>query len=91
MEKIMFNSFFNLIDTRNMLSVHQSGFRPGDLRVHQLIYIVHDIYNAFDANPGLEVRGVFLDISKVFDRVWHKGLLYKPVPTNYIKHLKYLF
>ena len=45
--------------------------------MHQLISIVHDIYNAFDANPSLEVRGVFLDISKVFDRVWHKGLLYK--------------
>ena len=23
------------------------------------------------------MRGVFLDISKVFDKVWHKGLLYK--------------
>ena len=76
MEKLMFNSIFNFIDTRNMLSVHQSGFRPGDSCVHQLISIVHDIYNAFDANPSLEVRGVFLDISKAFDRVWHK-VLYK--------------
>ena len=59
-----------------MLSVHQSGFRPGDSYVHQLILIVHDIYNAFDANSSLEVRGVFLDISKAFDRVWHK-VLYK--------------
>ena len=31
----------------------------------------------FDTNPSLEVRGVFLDISEAFDRVWHKGLLYK--------------
>ena len=77
MEKLMFNSIFNFIDTRNMLSVHQSGFRPGDSCVHQLISIVHEIYSAFDANPSLEVRGVFLDISKAFDRVWHKGLLYK--------------
>ena len=77
MKKLMFNSIFNFIDTRNMLSVHQSGFRPGDSCVHQLISIVHEIYSAFDANPSLEVRGVFLDISKAFDRVWHKGLLYK--------------
>ena len=52
-----------------MLSVHQSGFRPGDSCVHQLISIVHEIYSAFDANPSLEVRGVFLDISKAFDSV----------------------
>ena len=60
-----------------MLSVHQSGFRPDDSRVRQLISVVHEIYNAFDANPSLEVRDVFLDISKTFDRVWHNGLLYK--------------
>ena len=60
-----------------MLSVHQLGFRPDYSCVHQLISIVHDIYNAFDANSSIEVRGVFLDISKAFDRVWHKGLSYK--------------
>ena len=34
-------------------------------------------YKSFDANPSLETRGVFLDISKTFDKVWHDGLLYK--------------
>ena len=76
LEKLMFNSTFNFTDTRNMLSIHQSGFRPSDACMHQLISIVHDIYNAFDANPGLEVRAFFLDISKTFDLVWYKGLLY---------------
>ena len=77
MERLMFNSIFNFIDTRNMLSVHQSGFRPGDSRLRQFISVVHEIYNAFDANSSLEMRDVFLDIFKAFDRVWHKGLLYK--------------
>ena len=49
----------------------------GDSCVQQLISITHKIYNAFDCNPSLEVRGVFLDISKAFDKVWHKGLIYK--------------
>ena len=62
-EKPMFNSIFSFIDTRNMLSVHQSGFRPGDSSVHQLISIVHEIYNAFDANRSLEMRGVMSLIS----------------------------
>ena len=60
-----------------MLSIHQSGFRPGDSCVHQVISTVHDIYTAFDVNPSLEKRGVFLDILKAFDRVWHKCLIYK--------------
>ena len=67
LEKLTFNSILNFIDTRNVLSVHQAGFRPGNSCVHQLISIVHDIYNAFDVNPSPEVRGVFLDISKALN------------------------
>ena len=32
---------------------------------------------SFDCNPTLETRVVFLDISKAFEKVWHKGLLFK--------------
>ena len=28
-------------------------------------------------DEGLEIRVIFFDISKAFDKVWHKGLLYK--------------
>ena len=37
---------------------------PGDSCIHQLISIIHEIFASFDANSSLEVRGVFLDISK---------------------------
>ena len=53
----------------------QSGFRPGDSCILQLLSITHEIYKSFDCN--LETRGIFLDISKAFDRVWHQGLLFK--------------
>ena len=39
--------------------------------------ITHAIYKAFDANPSLEVREVFLILSKAFDRVWQEDLMYK--------------
>ena len=59
------------------ISNKQSGFQSGDSCVSQLLAITHEIYQAFDSNPSLETRGVFLDISKAFDKVWHKGLLFK--------------
>ena len=44
----------------------------------QLVYIVHTIYEAFERGQEVtEVRSVFLDISKAFDKVWHRGLLAK--------------
>ena len=61
----------------NLLNPHQSGYCPEDSCVHQLLSITYDIYKSFDANPSLEVRGIFLDMSKAFDRVWHEGLLFK--------------
>ena len=45
--------------------------------IKQLISITHDIQSAFDYNTPKDVRAIFLDISKAFDKVWHKGLLYK--------------
>ena len=48
---------------------------PGDSTVNQLV----DTYNTFckALDEGKEVRAIFCDISKAFDRVWHKGLLFK--------------
>ena len=59
----------------NLITPKQSGFRPGDSCINQLLSITHDIFTSFDS--GLEVRGVFLDISKTFDKVWHDELIYK--------------
>ena len=49
---------------------NQWGFRPSDSTTHEIL-------ETFDCNSPLEVRLVFLDLSKAFDKVWHKGLLYK--------------
>ena len=60
-----------------LLNPNQSGFHPSESCVNQLLAITHEIFEAFDCNPPLEVRSAFLDISKAFGKVWHEGLLYK--------------
>ena len=60
-----------------MISPNQSGFRSCESSVNRLIAITHEICKSFD--DVLEERGVFLDISKGFDKVWHEGLLLKLV------------
>ncbi len=66
---------YNFLLEIHFLNPFQSGFRPGDSTVNQLVFIIHKIYQALE--QGKEVRMVFLDISKAFDKVWHKGLFCK--------------
>ena len=58
-----------------LIAANQSGFKSGDSCINQLISITHEIYQSFDAD--YKVRGVFLDISNAFDKVWHEGLIFK--------------
>ena len=75
-----------------LLNNCQSGFRPNDSCINQLISITQNIYRAFDANPFLEIWGVFLDLSKAFNKAWHKGLLHKlknkGINRNVLKFIK---
>ena len=75
-EKLIFNALYSFEDHK-LLNPCQSGFKKNDSCINQLVSITHEIYSAFDCNPSLEVRGVFLDLSKAFDEVWHDALIYK--------------
>ena len=74
-EKIIFNRIYDFLSKEQLLNPNQSGFRPSDSCINKLIAIIHEIFEAFDCNPPLEIRSVFLDLSKAFDKVWHEGLL----------------
>ena len=76
-EKVIYNNLYKYFEDLKILNVNQSGFRSGDSCTNQLLSITHQIYTSFNINPSHETRGVFLDISKAFDRVWHEGLIYK--------------
>ena len=75
LERIIHKYIFNHLRSTDFLSIFQSGFIPKDSTVNQLVSIYHSFCLALD--EGKEVRAVFCDISKAFDRVWHDGLLFK--------------
>ena len=52
-----------------------NSFHSCDSCVNQLLAITHEICKSF--NDEFEVRGVFQDISKAFDKVWYEGLIFK--------------
>ena len=49
--------------------------RALSLHIFSLHSPLHEIYKSFD--EGHEVSGIFFDISKVFDKVWHDGIIFK--------------
>ena len=91
LEKLMYDSLYSHLVSCELLNPNQSGFRPGDSTINQLICITHTIFKAFDCNRPLDVRSVYLDISKAFDRVWHDGLIYNLwcLRTTSLSHHKF--
>ena len=74
-ERFVFKHLNNHLQTNNLLSSLQPGFIPGDSTVNQLTFLYNIFCQALDS--GKEVRTVFCDISKAFDRVWHRGRIHK--------------
>ena len=67
----IFNRLNNFLLDEILLNPNQSGFRPTYSCVNQSLAIAHETFEAFEFNPSLEVRSVFLDISKAFNKVWY--------------------
>ena len=75
MEHCVHKYLYDFVITNHILTPFQSGFVQGDSTTYQLIHTYHAFCESVD--NGKEVRTVFCDISKAFDRVWHRGLLHK--------------
>ena len=66
-ERLIYNKMFSFFIENDLISSNQSDFKQGDSCINQLLSIRHDIYQSLDQGYG--VRGVFLDISKAFEKV----------------------
>jgi len=74
-EKIVFKYVFNFLRDNSKITIHQSGFIPGNSTINQLVYLYNFFAKAL--NEKKEIHVVFSDICKAFDMVWHDGLIYK--------------
>ena len=74
-ERLIYNALFKHVSDNNLISSNQSSLKPGESCINQVIAITHEIFKGFD--DGLEIRRVFLDISKAFNKVWHEELIHK--------------
>ena len=74
-ESILNRKLLKHLSTSNLLSDHQYGFRKGR-STGDLLAFLTDSWSSSLSRFG-ETFAVALDISKAFDRVWHKALLSK--------------
>ena len=62
-EKIIFNNIYNFLNSSALLTKNQSGFRPGDSTINQLINLVNDIHissqkSYYKIIPTLKIWGI---------------------------------
>ena len=66
---------FPYFPENNLISENQSGFKSSDSCVNQLLVITHEIFPSVSDN--YKIRGVFLDISEAFYKMWYEGIIHK--------------
>ena len=74
-ERVVFKYIYNHLHAYDLLYDLQAGFRPGHSTVTQLIEIYHTVCLALESKELSCFT--FCDISKAFDRVWIKGLIFE--------------
>ena len=75
MEKLISMKMWKHLNSNDLISNKQFGFRAGHSTSDALTYVSQCLTNSL--NNREEARIVCLDISRAFDRVWHPGLLAK--------------
>ena len=75
LEKLINKRVTSFLDAHKILYKYQFGFRPNHSTVQAVVEIADNIIS--EVNQGYLVAGIYMDLSKAFDTVDHKILLYK--------------
>ena len=84
-ERVMKNRLYPFLESNKLIVKEQSGFRSKRGTADNLVFVTQKIQEAL--NRSRRVCGVFFDISKAFDKVWHAGVLYKLIRLNVPKYI----
>ncbi|GFT14625.1 RNA-directed DNA polymerase from mobile element jockey [Trichonephila clavipes] len=79
-EKILLSRIQAFSDSNHIIPDFQHGFRKKTSTCHQLLRTTNLIIDGF--NTHRTTGGIFLDVEKAFDRVWHNGLIFKLIQIN---------
>ena len=74
-DAIQCNSFPSFLQENDIISKHQFGFLTERSTTMQLVFIIEQWLRGMET--GHMTTAVFMDFKKAFDKVWHRGLLYK--------------
>ncbi|GFU79073.1 probable RNA-directed DNA polymerase from transposon BS [Trichonephila clavipes] len=84
-EKILLNKINSHCEENSKILVFQHGFGQQTSTQHQLLRVTNHITNGY--NNRTYTVGLFLDVKKAFDRMWHDGLIYKMIIFNFPTYL----
>jgi hypothetical protein len=83
-ERLILKRLGETVPINAIIPMHQFGFRANHSTIQQCHRIVNKIKESMEAQKVCTT--VHLDIQQAFDKVWHKGLLYK-LKKNLSDHL----
>ena len=89
-ERVLRDRLYKILEERGVIVKEQSGFRSRRGATDNLIFFTQKIAEATSRRK--KVCGIFFDIAKAFDKVWHAGLLHKlnnlEIPFYLINYIK---
>jgi len=74
-ERLLLHRLDETIHIDGLFPTHQFGFRNNHSTIQQCLRVVNKIKESIAGKKMC--TSVFLEIQQAFDKVWHRGLLYK--------------
>ena len=85
LERLIKNRLTEYLDSNNLITKFQSGFRANRCSIDNIFYFSQKCLLSFNKNHS--TGGIVFDIEKAFDKIWHEGLFIKLHEMNIPKKM----